>query len=143
MSQCVSVTCVRVATGVRVYVCVSAHLSVCLSRVYVCVNVSVGENLQGACPFASPYDVFYVRVIVCIFLRVHVRSVRLCEVPVCVTFFVRAGKGERLTLVSFSSSSVSSLFCAARPSWSSLTMRMMWFQRNSRIKSNQTLAWCE
>lgn len=53
-------------------------------------------------------------------------------------------KGTRgLTLVSLSSSSVSSLFWAARPSWSSLTIRMMWFQLNSLIRSNHTWAWWE
>lgn len=55
----------------------------------------------------------------------------------------RRGEGGGLTLVSLSSSSVSSLFWAARPSWSSLTIRMMWFQLNSLIRSNQTWAWWE
>lgn len=54
----------------------------------------------------------------------------------------QSGQGS-LTFVSLSSRSVSSLFCAARPSWSSLTIRMMWFQRNSRIMSNHTWAWWE
>lgn len=47
------------------------------------------------------------------------------------------------TLDSRSSSSVSSRFWAARPSWSSLTSRMMWFQLYTRIISNQTLDWWE
>lgn len=47
------------------------------------------------------------------------------------------------TLDSRSSSSVSRRFCAARPSWSSLTSRMMWFQLYTRIISNQTLDWWE
>lgn len=82
----------------------------------------------------------------------------LCtHVPYCHIFYRRAvgeqcggrlGRGDRrghggLTLVSLSSSSVSSLFWAARPSWSSLTIRMMWFQLNSLIRSNQTWAWWE
>lgn len=37
-------------------------------------------------------------------------------------------QGEGLTLDSRSSSNVSRRFCAARPSWSSLTSRIMWFQ---------------
>lgn len=55
----------------------------------------------------------------------------------------RMTRGRGLTLVSRSSSRVSSLFWAARPSWSSLTMRMMWFQLNSLIRSNHTWAWWE
>lgn len=55
----------------------------------------------------------------------------------------RPWEQERLTFVSLSSKRVSSLFWAARPSWSSLTIRMMWFQLNSRIRSNHTCAWWE
>lgn len=55
----------------------------------------------------------------------------------------RCWEPERLTFVSRSSRRVSSLFWAALPSWSSLTIRMMWFQLNSRIRSNQTWAWWE